>query len=197
VLFSAAVRAKAEFTREPAVIDLNHIFSCESDAASREDRALPGSDEKVHFLHRCAPPLIRRVFAQFRSGAFNAAQAHEQLELSKTRFYEMYADYLRAWTQRSEHDWTPAFPVALMPRPGQKKSRSFCANAFPADRLAPIALPSACWIKIGRAQVRRWAIENGLAHITRTRKEAAPVHRWQRPAIGELWQLDATPHRWS
>ena len=24
----------------------------------------------------------------------------------------------------------------------------------------------------------------------------APVRRWQRPRIGELWQLDASPHRW-
>ena len=35
-------------------------------------------------------------------------QAREQLDLCKTRFYELYSDYLRACVQGRQHDWIPA-----------------------------------------------------------------------------------------
>ena len=50
--------------------------------------------------------------------------------------------------------------------------------------------------KLDRAQVRRWAMLNGLAHPTAPKRPHAPVRRWQRSQIGELWPLDASPHRW-
>jgi hypothetical protein len=50
--------------------------------------------------------------------------------------------------------------------------------------------------KIDRAQVRRWAFANHLAHQAPPIKVRAAVRRWQRHRIGELWQLDASPHRW-
>lgn len=53
-----------------------------------------------------------------------------------------------------------------------------------------------CQFKVDRAQVRRWAIEHDLAHPKPNRRPTAPIRRWQRSQIGELWQLDATPHRW-
>jgi hypothetical protein len=37
---------------------------------------------------------------------------------------------------------------------------------------------------------------NNLAHPKPNHGPTAPVKRWQRHRIGELWQLDATPHRW-
>ena len=50
--------------------------------------------------------------------------------------------------------------------------------------------------KLDRAQVRHWALRNGHAHPTPARKPTAPIRRWQRSQIGELWQLDASPHHW-
>jgi hypothetical protein len=50
--------------------------------------------------------------------------------------------------------------------------------------------------KLDRAQVRHWAMQNGSAHALPTKKPHAPVRRWQRSQIGELWQLDASPHPW-
>ena len=50
--------------------------------------------------------------------------------------------------------------------------------------------------KLDRAQVRRWALQNHLAHAVPPKRILAPVRRWQRAHIGELWQLDASPHRW-
>ena len=53
-----------------------------------------------------------------------------------------------------------------------------------------------CHFQVDRAQVRRWAVENNLAHPKPSQRSTAPVKRWQRSRIGELWQLDATPHPW-
>jgi hypothetical protein len=161
----------------------------------------PRFDEKVQLLHRCAPPLIRHVFGQFRAGMFKAAQACDQLGLSKSRFYELYSDYLRACAARREQDWqpglsggdhAPAWPekvCALLRK--RLSSRPPCSYSFAASEAARLLD-----FKVDRAQVRRWALENGLAHANPAPKPRAPVRRWQRSAIGELWQLDATPHRW-
>ena len=46
---------------------------------------------------------------------------------------------------------------------------------------------------VDRSQVRHWAIEHGLQAPARMPRPPAHVRRWQRKAIGELWQLDATP----
>jgi hypothetical protein len=53
-----------------------------------------------------------------------------------------------------------------------------------------------CGFQLDRAQVRHWAIENQLAHTTLDAPPHAPIRRWQRSQIGELWQLDASPHRY-
>jgi len=158
-------------------------------------------DEKLQLAHRCAPPLIRHVFSQFRSAALNALDARQQLNLGRSRFYELYADYLRACAGRQQDQWVagvsggdhaPAWPEKLLQllrkRLSSHPPASYSFAASEAARLLNI--------KIDRAQVRRWAMENGLAQSNPRPKTKAPVRRWQRAAIGELWQLDATPHRW-
>lgn len=157
-------------------------------------------DEKQQLLHRCAPPLIRHVLSQFRSDSLSAAQACQQLGLSQSRFYALYTDYLRACARHQQKDWTPGLSGGdhsgdwppeltdlLRKRLSSRPPASYSFAASEAARLLKI--------KIHRAQVRRWAMENGLAPL-RLNKPKAPVRRWQRSAIGELWQLDASPHRW-
>lgn len=53
-----------------------------------------------------------------------------------------------------------------------------------------------CGFRLHRAQVRRWARRHPLGRAHQPAKPKAAVRRWQRTPIGELWQLDATPHRW-
>ncbi len=55
---------------------------------------------------------------------------------------------------------------------------------------------AAAWVPSGSRAGPPWAVRNGLAHAAAPRKPRAPVRRWQRQRIGELWQLDATPHAW-
>jgi hypothetical protein len=47
-----------------------------------------------------------------------------------------------------------------------------------------------------RATVRRWALRQGLAPIGPAKNPPRPVRRWQVQYIGQLWQYDASPHRW-
>jgi hypothetical protein len=151
--------------------------------------------------HRCAPPLIRHVFAEFRAGQTKAVEACQQLGVSKSRFYELYADYLRACAGRHQQGWlagvsggdhAAAWPQRLIELLRKRlSSRPPASYSFAASEAARLLN-----IKIDRAQVRRWAMENNLAHAKPKPKAVAPVRRWQRAAIGELWQMDATPHRW-
>jgi transposase InsO family protein len=43
--------------------------------------------------------------------------------------------------------------------------------------------------------VRRFALERGLAP-QKPKAKAKPVHRWQTQKVAQLWQYDASPHRW-
>ena len=130
-----------------------------------------------------------------------ALEARQQLSLSKGRFYELYADYLRACAHHQQDHWlaglsggdhAPAWPNKLIELLRKRlSSRPPASYSFAASEAARLLN-----LKIHRAQVRRWAMENGLAQSNPRLKTKAPVRRWQRSSIGELWQLDATPHRW-
>ncbi len=51
-------------------------------------------------------------------------------------------------------------------------------------------------MKMDRAAVRRWALAKGLAPDAKYKVARKPVRRWQVQQIGQLWQYDASPHRW-
>jgi len=131
----------------------------------------------------------------------DALTAASQLQLSRSRFYELYADYLRACAHHQQEDWTPRasggdhapdWPPEVIALLRKRLACSPPANySFAASEVLRL-----CQFKMDRAQVRRWAIHNHLAHPKPNASAPAPVRRWQRSYIGELWQLDASPHRW-
>ncbi len=152
-------------------------------------------------IHRLAAPLIRQVLADFRAEKLQAEPAAARLGLSRARFYKLYTDYLAACAEHRESIWlpgvsggdhAPAWPPAvealLRKRLSSKPPASYSFAASEVLRL--------CDYPLDRAQVRRWAIEHHLAHPRPNPRPSAPVKRWQRSRIGELWQLDATPHPW-
>ena len=141
------------------------------------------------------------MLAAFRAEELKAAAAAEKLGLSRSRFYELYGDYLRACAHHQESMWTPStsggdhvpgwppeVEALLEKRLSSKPPASYSFAASEALRQ--------CHFRVDRAQVRRWAINHNLAHPKPNHRPTAPVRRWQRSQIGELWQLDATPHRW-
>lgn len=152
-------------------------------------------------VHRVAPPLIRHVLECVRTDDISVPIAAKELGLSVRRLYQLYSDYLTAYGPGIQGSWIPGvsggdhapdWPVdvttLLRKRLASTPPASYSFAASEALRL--------CNYGLDRAQVRRWAIANSLAHEKVPRRPHAPVRRWQRSQIGELWQLDATPHRW-
>jgi hypothetical protein len=139
--------------------------------------------------------------ARFRRGLLSATDAKGELQLSRSRFYVLYADYLRACAQRRQRSWAPGSSGGnhhpawsqevcdlLRKLLGARPPASYSFAASEAHRRHHL--------KLDRASVRRWAMAQGLAPDTRAKAPRKPVRRWQVQQIGQLWQYDASPHRW-
>jgi len=130
-----------------------------------------------------------------------ATQATHQLGLSRSRLYALATAYNTARARQQPPLWTPSASggdhAAAWPQPVVELliKRLACSPPCPYSFAASEALRLHAF-KLDRAQVRRWALENKLAHAVPPKRILAPVRRWQRAQIGELWQLDASPHRW-
>ena len=144
---------------------------------------------------------MRHVLEQFRTQRLSVTQAAAALDLSRRRLYQLHHDYLKAYAHRQHATWRPgvsggnhaaAWPVEvtalLRQRLGSTPPSSYSFAASESLRR--------CGFTVNRAQVRRWALANRLAHASAPARVKAAVRRWQRTQIGELWQMDATPHRW-
>ena len=139
--------------------------------------------------------------ARFRGGLLSARDAAGELGLSRSRFYVLYADFLRACAQRRQRSWVPG---ASGGRRHPAWSAEVCALLGKLLRARPPASYSfaACEVhrrhalQLDRASVRRWALAQGLAPDTRFKAPRKPVRRWQVQQVGQLWQYDASPHRW-
>lgn len=148
-----------------------------------------------------APPLIRHVLEGVRTGKVSAQAAAEVLGLSRNRLYQLFSDYLAAYGPGMHRNWTPGVSggdhAPVWPPAVTALLRKRLASDPPASySFAASEALRVCGYRLDRAQVRRWAIANDLTHGKVPRRLRAPVRRWQRSQIGELWQLDATPHRW-
>lgn len=141
------------------------------------------------------------MLASFRQESLTAIEAADQLGLSRSRFYTLSTDYLRAYAQKKSRVWVPGTSggdhAALWPEPVTDLLRKRLSSSPPSPySFAASEALRLHSFKLDRAQVRRWAIENGHAHSSPPKRPHAPVRRWQRSQIGELWQLDASPRRW-
>jgi len=138
----------------------------------------------------------------FRLGDIPAKEVAAELGLSRRRVYDLRTDYLKAFAAGRADCWQPGssggnhkgvWPLdvceLLRHRLSTKPPSSYSFAASEALRLLNY--------RLDRSQVRMWAMANSLAHADKpVKKPRASTRRWQRQAIGELWQLDATPHSW-
>jgi hypothetical protein len=108
---------------------------------------------------------------------------------------------LEACAHHREALWIPGVSggdhVPEWPSPVEALLRERLSSQPPASySFAASEVLRLCGYGLDRAQVRRWAMAPDLAHPRPNHRPEAPVKRWQRSQIGELWQLDATPHAW-
>lgn len=141
------------------------------------------------------------MLAAFRRQELSATLAARTLELSRSRFYQLYADYLRAAAHHQEDYWQPGCSggdhAPDWPAPVEPLLRKLLAARPPAPyRLAASEVYRRLRYQLDPASVRRWAIAHRLDHPEPPPRLPASLRRWQCLKIGALWQLDATPHRW-
>lgn len=150
---------------------------------------------------RVGAPLIREILASFRRGDVTAVAAAHTLGLGRTRFYELYTNYLGACAHHRQDSWVPGSSggdhAAQWPSGVEPLLRKLLSTQPPAPyRLAASEVHRRLGLEMDPATVRRWAIEQDLAHPLPPPRPPPSQRRWQCLKIGALWQLDATPHRW-
>ena len=137
----------------------------------------------------------------FRRHTLTPARAATELGFSRRRLYAVATAYNAARAKKSAAHWPPGRAGGNHAKPWPPRvlallqKRLACRPPCPYNFAASEALRLHDF-KLDRAQVRRWAIENKLAHAVPPKKVRAAVRRWQRAQLGELWPLDASPHRW-
>lgn len=134
-----------------------------------------------------------------RSGQLNTHQVLEQLGLGKSQFHRLRASYLRACADAQAQLWQPhssgGTRHVAWPAPAQELARKLLQADPPASySLVASELHRRLKFLTDRSTVRRWALRHDCTLPARPKTKRASVRRWQRQSIGELWQMDATPH---
>ena len=137
---------------------------------------------------------------QFRAQRLSAAEGAAQLGLGVRRFYDLWQNYLLAVSRRQQHRWRPGCSGGAHRKPWPVAAQALVRKLLSARPPAPYSFVASelhrrlDWI-VDRASVRRWAIRHDLA-TQPPKKPAQAVRRWQTQQVGQLWQYDASPHRW-
>ena len=158
---------------------------------------------KMQLSNRLGVAHVRDTVMQLTAGTITFAQAMESLQVKKTRLYELKASYLAARAAGKGGEWMPGLSGGDHAGPWPEDEQRFlrrvlspCGEAkrysyaFAASELGRLFGHS-----VDRGQVRHWAIDHGIKIAVPKPRPPAHVRRWQRNAVGELWQLDATPDR--
>ena len=157
------------------------------------------SNEKfTQLVKRLCAPFIRDVMARFRNDEIKASQGAAELGLSTRRFYKLYSSYLQAVGQRRTAHWIPGTSGGNRRKPWRKdvqtKALQLLEHGCGYSAVASELLRR-FGFKTHRATVRRFALDQGLAS-QRPQVKTKPIRRWQTQRVGQLWQYDASPHRW-
>lgn len=158
---------------------------------------------KEQIANRLGVAHVRDTVKQFVAGSVTREQAMESLQIGQSRLYDLRTSYLAAKAAGDGETWEPGrsggnhkptwpdeeqrFLRRVLSPCGESKRYSY---AFAASELG-----RRFGHEVDRGQVRHWAMENGIKVAVPGPRPPAHVRRWQRKAIGELWQLDATPDR--
>ncbi len=136
--------------------------------------------------------------ARFRAREIKAPEGAAELGLSKRGFYKLYTSYLVAVGRRQAERWSPGTSGGNRrkpwPKPAQAKACQLLKHGCGYSAVASELLRR-FGLRTHRATVRRFALEHGLAP-QKPKAKAKPVRRWQTQRVGQLWQYDASPHRW-
>jgi hypothetical protein len=150
-------------------------------------------------IKRHSAPFIRHLLACHRQEQLCAQAAAHELGLSRTGFYKLYSQYLRACARGQAQTWSPGFSGGdhypeWPPEVTALLTKLLSSEPPSSYSAAASELFRRLHFQTDRASVRRWALENHLAPDTRYKPQPKPIKRWQARDYGALWQYDATPH---
>lgn len=156
---------------------------------------------KNQIMNRLGIAHVRDTVAQLVAGTMDFEQAMASLEIGKSRLYELRAEYLSARARGLASEWTPGLSggnrKGVWPAEVQRFLRRVLSPDGDMRRYSYAFAASEVGRKFGhsvdRAQVRLWAQAHGIKIAVPRPRPPVHVRRWQRDAVGELWQLDATP----
>ena len=142
---------------------------------------------------------VQDVLTQVCEQRISVEQACESLGVGKSRLYTLRSEYLKARAAGKVDAWDPgvsggnhAVPwderVVTFLRAAIHNGYNYAFAASEVDRLYGVVL--------ARSQVRHWAIREEICPAPKPPRLPAHLRRWQRQAVGELWQMDATPDHW-
>jgi hypothetical protein len=142
---------------------------------------------------------VHHVLEQHRQQQMSTHEALELLGLGKSQFHQHRASYLRACAKGQQAQWqTATSGGARHPQWSDEAvllARKLLTGTPPASySLVASELQRRLGLITDRSTVRRWAHANHCAQPPRNKRTRASVRRWQRQSIGELWQMDSTPH---
>lgn len=123
---------------------------------------------RPQLTHRVAPEMVRDVLSQFRNRIISADEAAERLGLSRSGLYKLYAKYLGASAGGCAETFIPGVSGGARAAPWPTEVAdglrrwlaatppySFAFAASEAHRLFGF--------RLDRAQVRLWALREGIA----------------------------------
>ena len=149
--------------------------------------------------HRHAPDFVRHLLELHRTDALDTAQACEQMGVSKSQFHRLRASYLRICAQDTPELWEPHSSGGARHPQWSPPAQELALKLLKGDPPASYSLVASELLRrlrftTDRSTVRRWAKAHDCATPARPKAKRASVRRWQRQQIGELWQMDSTPH---
>ncbi len=142
---------------------------------------------------------VHDVLKQVCEGTMTIEQACESLGMGKTRLYELRSSYLKARAAGKDAVWRPGISGGNHAAPWDENVVSFLKAAIRNGynyAFAASEVDRQYGITLARSQVRHWAIREGICPTPKPPRLPVHLRRWQRQAVGELWQMDATPDHW-
>jgi len=142
---------------------------------------------------------VHDVLQQVCDRTISVEQACDSLGVAKTRLYELRSGYLKARAAGQVEGWQPGVSGGNHAAPWEERVVTFLRAAIPKGynyAFAASEVDRQYGIVLARSQVRHWAIREGICPAPKPPRLPAHLRRWQRQAVGELWQMDATPDYW-
>lgn len=149
--------------------------------------------------NRLGAPHVKHVLEQFCASAMTADSACNSLGICRSNLYKLRTSYLRAKAEGCLTDWSPGISGGNRAPEWPQEVESFIVKALSAGYNYSFVASEAerqFGRRMDRSQVRLWAIKKGHTSPLKPPRLPAHLRRWQRSFVGELWQLDASAHRW-